>query len=128
MLFVEIIGFLCLTRGGQFGYIGVITIRIGVFSLNALILSWVTCNIGGQTKRAMALAVISAFRSTGAAFSAWIYFNRLQIYNEGNHYTVVGILFFNIVSRTIVKTTVEVRKQTTEKYGYSTVSRISSCC
>lgn len=83
-----------LTRGGQFCHIGTITTGIGVFSSNALILSWVTCNIGGQTKRAMALAVINAFGSIGAALSAWIYYNRSEIYNDGSHYTIIVILLF----------------------------------
>lgn len=97
LLFIEIIGFLYFIQGQSYSYVGAIIVGVGVFSSNALVLSWVASNIGGRTRRAMTLAVISAFGHIGAIFSELIYHTSSVHYYDKKHYIIVGTVCFTLI-------------------------------
>ena len=98
LLLIEIIGSLYFIHGENYCYVGAIIVGVGVFSSNALILSWVTSNIGGQTRRAMALAMISAFGNIGAILSEMIYVDsNKKVCSDKQHYIIIGILCMTFI-------------------------------
>ncbi|KAL1917030.1 uncharacterized protein VTP21DRAFT_5228 [Calcarisporiella thermophila] len=74
---VGCIGYILLVALQPYGavslYIATIITTTGVFSTVPAMLSWFTCNIGGQTKRAVASAAIIAFGNIGGAIGGQIY-------------------------------------------------------
>jgi cyanate permease len=96
-LLVGIGGFLYLILTKQLLYFGAFFACIGVFNSNALVLSWVTNNIGGQTKRAVATALVVAFGSIGGVFSGQIYRASDEPYYHQGHYIVIGIMCFTFI-------------------------------
>lgn len=73
LLLIGITAFLYLLLSQNVLYIGAFMACAGVFSSNALILPWATSNIGGKTKRAVAIALIAASGGIGSVVSGQIY-------------------------------------------------------
>lgn len=102
-LLIGISGFLYLRLMKSYLYFGAILACIGVYSSNALVLSWVTNNIGGQTKRAVATAMVVAFGSIGGILSGQIYFQSDAPSYHMGHSIIIGIMSFTFVLVLILK-------------------------
>ena len=102
-LLIGIGGFLYLIFAKTFLYVGAFIASIGVFSSYALIPSWVTNNIGGQTKRAVAIALVTASGSIGGIVSGQIYREPDAPYYHRGHCIVLGIMSFTVILVLILK-------------------------
>ena len=102
-LVIGIGGFIYLIQMKNHLYFGAIFACIGVFSSNALVLSWVTNNIGGQTKRAVATAMVVAFGSVGGILSGQIYFPTDAPFYHVGHCIIIGIMGCTFILVLILK-------------------------
>jgi cyanate permease len=102
-LLIGMTGFLYLILADKPLYIGAFIICIGVFSSYALIPSWVTNNIVGETKRAVAVALLTASGSIGGIVSGQIYHPLDPTSYRLGHYIIIGIMGFTFVLVLIMK-------------------------
>ncbi|KAF5385636.1 hypothetical protein D9757_005518 [Collybiopsis confluens] len=98
--FVAIIGYIILltarTPGAQ--YVGVHFAAAGIYTGNALLLSWPGENVAGQTKRAVAVAAQITFGDIGAIAGVLIYRPNFAGHQYRKpHIIAIGYLFFSIV-------------------------------
>ena len=96
-LLLGIGGFLYLILAKKLLYIGALFACIGIFTSNALVPSWMTNNIAGQTKRAVVTAMVIACGSLGGALSGQIYREKDSPYYCRGHSIVCGIMCCNFV-------------------------------
>lgn len=102
-LLIGITGFLYLILSTNVLYLGVFMACAGVFSSNALILPWATSNIGGKTKRAVAIALVAASGGIGGVVSGQIYRETDTPYYRQGHGIMLGILSFNFILVLLLK-------------------------
>jgi cyanate permease len=91
-LLVGIGGFLYLILAKRLLYLGAVFACIGVFNSNALVLSWVTNNTGGITKRAVVTALVVSCGSVGGILSGQIYRESDKPFYYRGHGIVIGIM------------------------------------
>jgi cyanate permease len=103
LLLIQISGFLYLTLAEKYLYIGAMIVGTSMLSTNALTLSWLTNNIGGQTKRAVATALVVAFTGIGAIVSEQIYRESGKVLHNPGHWIVIGILCFTFILVLLLK-------------------------
>jgi hypothetical protein len=103
LLLIQISGFLYLTLAEKYLYIGAMIVGASMLSTNALTLSWLTNNIGGQTKRAVATALVVAFTGIGAIVSEQIYRESGKVLHNQGHWIVIGILCFTFILVLLLK-------------------------
>ena len=84
-------------------YFGAVIACIGVFSANALILSWLTNNIVGQTKRAVATAMVICVGNLSGAFSGQIYRSSDQPLYRRGHGIILGLMCTTFVLVCVLK-------------------------
>ena len=103
LIVIQICGFLYLIIDRNRIYISAIIIGLGVFSTNTLILSWITNNITGRTKRALFIALVISLGNVGAILSERMYHkSNKERFNE-KHWTVIGILCFTFILVLLLK-------------------------
>ena len=103
LLVIQISGFLYLILAKRYLYIGATLIVTCMLSCDPLNLSWITNNIGGQTKRAVTIALAMAFGAIGAIVGEHIYGEADEpLYNQG-HWIVTGILCFTFILVLLLK-------------------------
>ncbi len=68
-----------------------------MFTSDTLIISWITNNIGDQTKRAISISVINSFSTSGVIISGQIYRNSDKSSYYQGHCIIIGISSFTIV-------------------------------
>jgi cyanate permease len=96
-------GFLHLILAERHLYFGACLASIGVFSAYALVPSWVTNNISGQKKRAVAVGLVTAAGSLGGILSGQIYReSKSSSYRQG-HLIVLGILCVTFLNVLVMK-------------------------
>jgi hypothetical protein len=90
-LLIGMSGFLYLILANQILYFGAFIACTGVFSSHNLVLSWATNNIGGKTKRAVAVAVamVASSGSIAVIVSGHIYRASDEPRHIRAHYIVV---------------------------------------
>ncbi|KAH8113521.1 MFS general substrate transporter [Phellopilus nigrolimitatus] len=98
--FIAIIGYVILiaskTAGGQ--YVGVHFATAGVYTGNALLLSWPSENVSGQTKRAVAVALQITIGDIGAVVGVLIYRPSFSGHRfRKPHIIAIGYVCFAIV-------------------------------
>jgi uncharacterized metal-binding protein len=98
LLLIEIIGFVYLALTERYVYIGAIIVGIGVPTLNALTLSWITNNVAGRTKRAIAVALGVAVTGIGGIVSGQIYGDSNKALHNQRHWIIAVILCFAFIS------------------------------
>ncbi|KZP33539.1 MFS general substrate transporter [Athelia psychrophila] len=101
--FVAILGYIVLitapTEGGQ--YVGVLLAAAGIYTGNALLLSWPGENVSGQTKRAVAVAMQITIGDIGAIAGSLVYRPELSKHRYRKpHIIAIGYLLFAIVVAT----------------------------
>jgi len=97
---VAILGYIILlttkTPGSQ--YVGVHFAALGVYTGNALLLSWPSENISGQTKRAVGVAMQITIGDMGAVTGVLLYRPAFSAHHfRGPHIVAIGYLTFSIV-------------------------------
>ena len=97
LLLIEIIGFLYLFLSDKYLYIDVIVVGIGVPVLNALTLSWITNNVVGRTKRAIAVALGVTVTDIAGITTGQIYDQSDQVFHNKKHWSILGILCFTFI-------------------------------
>ena len=102
-LLIGITGFLYLILSKKVLYVGAFMACTGVFSSNALILPWATSNIGGKTKRAVAIALIAASGGIGGVVSGQIYRDANAPYYHQGHAIMLGIMSCNFILVLLLK-------------------------
>lgn len=94
---IAIVGFLYLILAKTYLYIGIFLASFGVLSPYALIPSWISANIAGKTKRAVAIALVTGFGCTGGIFSGQIYRTSDACHDYRGHSILLGIMCFNVL-------------------------------
>jgi hypothetical protein len=103
LLFIEIGGYLYLIRAEKYLYIGAMIVGIGIFSSGALTLSWITSNIGGRMKRAIAIVLVVGSGNILPILGEQIYREPDKaLYNRG-HWIVIGIVCFTFILVLLLK-------------------------
>ncbi|KAH8825764.1 major facilitator superfamily domain-containing protein [Flagelloscypha sp. PMI_526] len=98
--FIAIIGYIILLTAKHPGsrYVGVFFSAAGVYTGNALLLSWPGENVSGQTKRAVAVAMQITIGDIGAIAGVLIYRPSLSANNfRKPHIIAIGYLIFAIL-------------------------------
>ncbi len=103
LLLIQISGFLYLTLANKYLYVGAMIVGTSMLSTNVLTLSWLTNNIGGKTKRAVATAFSVAFGGIGAIVSEEIYRESNKVLHNQGHWIVIGILCFTFILVLLLK-------------------------
>ncbi|KDQ62291.1 hypothetical protein JAAARDRAFT_454866 [Jaapia argillacea MUCL 33604] len=97
---VAIIGYIVLitTKSPGPQYVGVHLAAAGVYTGNALLLSWPSENISGQTKRAVGVAMQITIGDIGAIAGCLVYRPTLSAHNfRKPHIIAIGYLLFGIL-------------------------------
>ncbi|KAJ3747179.1 major facilitator superfamily domain-containing protein [Lentinula detonsa] len=97
---VAIIGYIVLLTASKPGaqYVGVHLAAAGIYTGNALLLSWPGENVAGQTKRAVAVAMQITFGDIGAIAGVLIYRPNLAGHEYRKpHIIAIGYLLFSIM-------------------------------
>ncbi|KAI0700161.1 major facilitator superfamily domain-containing protein [Cytidiella melzeri] len=97
---VAIIGYiiLCSTKTAGAQYVGVLFASLGVYTGNALLLSWPSENVSNQTKRAVAVAMQITIGDLGAVTGVLIYRPEwAKDHYRKPHIIAIGYLLFAIV-------------------------------
>ncbi len=102
-LLIGMSGFLYLILAKKVLYFGAFIACIGVFTSHNLTLSWVTNNIGGKTKRAVAIALVAASGSIAGIVSGQTYRASDEPYYQQAHCIVIGIMSFNFMLVLLLK-------------------------
>jgi MFS family permease len=97
LLLIQISGFLYLALAEKYLYVGAMIVGTSMLSSNALTLSWLTNNVGGKTKRAVATAFAVAVGGIGAIVSEEIYPESNEVLHNRGHWIVMGILCFTFL-------------------------------
>lgn len=75
-LFVSALGFCLMATVGENSivimYISITIACAGTFAAFPILLSWVTINVGGRTKRALAVGFVSGFGKIGGIVAPWV--------------------------------------------------------
>ncbi|KIK52049.1 hypothetical protein GYMLUDRAFT_50119 [Collybiopsis luxurians FD-317 M1] len=98
--FIAIIGYIVLLTATRPGaqYVGVHLAAAGIYTGNALLLSWPGENVAGQTKRAVAVAMQITFGDIGAIAGVLIYRPNFSGHQYRKpHIIAIGYLLFSIV-------------------------------
>lgn len=103
LLLIQIIGFLYLLLAEKYLYVGVMIASISMLSPNTLILSWMTNNVGGRTKRAVAAAFVVAPASIGSIVGDEIYRGSNQAQIRQGHWIVICTLSFTFLLVLLLK-------------------------
>lgn len=103
LLLIQIIGFFYLILAEQYLYVGVMIVGTSMLSSNALILSWMTNNVGGRTKRAVAAALIVAPASIGSIVGDEIYRGSNKDQIRQGHWIVISILSYTFILVLLLK-------------------------
>ncbi|KAJ7069706.1 major facilitator superfamily domain-containing protein [Mycena amicta] len=105
--FVAIIGYIILLTGRTAGaqYVGVFFAAAGVYTGNALLLSWPGENVSGQTKRAVAVAMQITIGDIGAIAGVLVYRPDLSAHRfRKPHLISIGYLLFAVAVTTYLWT------------------------
>ncbi len=97
LLLIQISGFLYLALAEKYLYVGAMIVGTSMLSTTALTLSWLTNNIGGKTKRAVATAFSVAFGGIGVIVSEEIYRDSNKVLHNQGHWVFIGILCFTFI-------------------------------
>ncbi|TFY69078.1 hypothetical protein EVG20_g3300 [Dentipellis fragilis] len=98
---VAIIGYIIMASTEKAGpqYVGVHLASLGVYTGNALLLSWPSENISGQTKRAVAVAMQITIGDCGAITGLLIYRPEFAAHHfRKPHIIAIGYIFLGIAS------------------------------
>ena len=97
-LVTGICDFLYLILAEKYLYFGACLASVGVFSAYALVPSWVTNNISGQKKRAVAVGLATAAGSSRGILSGQMYRESDSPHYRQGHLIVLAILCFTFVN------------------------------
>ncbi|GLB38315.1 putative MFS general substrate transporter [Lyophyllum shimeji] len=111
---IAIIGYIALltTRTAGAQYVGVHLAAAGVYTGNALLLSWPGENVSGQTKRAVAVAMQITIGDIGAIAGVLIYRPNLSANRfRTPHIIAIGYLVFAVIVATYLATWMRTENQ-----------------
>ncbi|KZV74541.1 MFS general substrate transporter [Peniophora sp. CONT] len=102
---IAIVGYIILATTSHAGpqYVGVLLASLGVYTGNALLLSWPSENVSGQTKRAVAVAMQITIGDLGAVTGVLIYRPEWSAHHYRKpHIVTIGYVAFAIVVASVL--------------------------